>query len=500
MNPSAASHAYRPLRVITLTAIILASCVFGWLIAAPAEGATWSAFEDTSINPFYGVSCVGESLCVAVGGNGKILTSSTPAAGRAAWTQTEVEPIPPLPPGSSSSEHDIRSVACAASTMCVAADNNGNILSSAAPTGGAGAWHVVNVNGPYRLTASACPTQSLCLVGDESGDIFLSTEPLGGGTAWSKVHVDGPSSYEITAISCATESLCVATDAGGNVLTSTAPTAGAGSWVIAHIETPSTLMGNNARSLLSASCPSVSICVLTDRLGSVIWSTNPVGGPWNFTQVAGGDLLSVACANTSLCVALEYYGFWGTATPMGPPASWSMSRAAATSTLSRGLVGPIGAVACPTSSLCVAAAANSIFWSTDPGTPGTALPSKPVEAESLATWLKRQLSNLRLRSSLGALRRKRRVAFQFSAREPGTLVQSWYVLPRRARRGARNVLLGSLAHRFNKAETRRLTMGFTGSGLRRLRHVNAVRIAVHMTFTPTASAAASASKVVTVRR
>jgi hypothetical protein len=498
LNPSAASHAYRSLRVITLTAIILASCVFGWLIAAPARGATWSAFEVTPTH-LYGISCAGESLCVAAGGNGKILTSSAPTAGKAAWTQTEVEPIPPLPPGTSSSEHDIRSVACATSTMCVAADNNGNILSSAAPTGGPGAWHVVNVNGPYRLTASACPTQSLCLVGDESGDIFVSTAPLGGSTAWSKIHVDGAGASEITAISCPTDSLCVATDSGGNVLTSNAPTAGAGSWAIAHLETPSTLMGLNARSLLSAACPSATLCLLTDRMGSVIWSTNPTGGPWNFTQVAGGDLPSVACANTSLCVALEYYGFWGTVTPTGPPASWSMSRVA-TVTLSQGLVGPGGGIACPAASLCVAAANNSIFWSTDPGTPGTALPRKPVEAESLATWLKRQLAKLRLRSSLGALKRKRRVVFPFSAREPGTLVQKWYVLPRRSHHGAGHVLIASAAQRFNQPETRRLAVDFTSRGLRQLRHVKAARIAVHMTFTPTGSAAASASKVLIVRR
>jgi hypothetical protein len=58
-------------------------------------------------------------------------------------------------------------VSCPSSSLCVAVDDSGNVLTSTAPTD-ASTWTVTNVDGTHPLADVSCPTTTLCVAGDSS--------------------------------------------------------------------------------------------------------------------------------------------------------------------------------------------------------------------------------------------------------------------------------------------------------------------------------------------
>ena len=78
-----------------------------------------------------GISCPSPSLCVAVGQNGRIVTTGDPFGGAAGLDDHETE-------------RALRPARCLLPfpSLCVAVGLEGNILSSTDPTGGAGTWDV----------------------------------------------------------------------------------------------------------------------------------------------------------------------------------------------------------------------------------------------------------------------------------------------------------------------------------------------------------------------
>lgn len=79
----------------------------------------------------------------------------------------------------------------------------------------------------FKLLGMSCPSSSLCVAVDDSGHVLTSTDRTGGASAWAVTRVDGFNF--ISDVSCV-PGLCVAVDAAGHVLTSTDPTGGAGAW------------------------------------------------------------------------------------------------------------------------------------------------------------------------------------------------------------------------------------------------------------------------------
>ncbi len=63
----------------------------------------------------------------------------------------------------------------------------------------------------------SCLNSSLCVAVDGAGNVITSTNPTGAAAAWTVTHVDG--SNMMDGVSCPTTSLCVAVDFGGNVVT-----------------------------------------------------------------------------------------------------------------------------------------------------------------------------------------------------------------------------------------------------------------------------------------
>src|SRR5438445_10673591 len=83
---------------------------------------------------------------------------------------------------------------CPSSSLCVAVDVNGNVVTSSNPTGGATAWRVTNVDGSNALTGVSCPSSVFCVAVDGSGNVATSSNPTGGAAAWT---VDSESVREV---------------------------------------------------------------------------------------------------------------------------------------------------------------------------------------------------------------------------------------------------------------------------------------------------------------
>lgn len=164
----------------------------------------------------------------------------------------------------------------------------------------------------------------------------------------------------------------VVSDTAGDVFTSTNPTGGPGAWsapvsVGAVIE--------------SLACPTVSLCVGAGGLAgsndsAVVTSTDPTGGSGAWTPVdlgSTGPLGSIACPSTSLCIATRtYQGAMFTSTdPTGGSAAWTS-----------GVPSEFGStVSCASDTLCVMLVGGySVLTSTDPAG-GASTWSKPVSVD-----------------------------------------------------------------------------------------------------------------------
>jgi hypothetical protein len=275
-----------------------------------------------------GISCPTTSLCVEVDTSGNVVTSTNPTGGQGAWTLVNVD-----------GSHQLRAISCPTTTLCVAVDTSGNVVTSTNPTGGAGAWVVHNVDGANALKNVSCPSASLCVATDGVGNVVTSTNPAS--ASWTTNDADGSNSFR--GISCPTTTLCVAFDNAENVVTSTTPTA-SGAWATA------TVSGVNFFSGGAISCPTTTLCVAVDTSGNAVTTTNPTGGSgaWAVANVDSNPLTGVACHSTTLCVAVDLFGNVVTSTsPSSGAAAWTTP---ADIDGSHTLTG----VSCPSASLCVA--------------------------------------------------------------------------------------------------------------------------------------------------
>jgi hypothetical protein len=197
-------------------------------------------------------------------------------------------------------------VSCPSTTLCVATDWDGNVITSTDPTGGAKAWSIANVDSAphlHALVGVSCPSPSLCIApaSDSSGgNLAVSTSPAGGAGAWTLDHIDGD--LELVGAGCASNSLCVAFDTAGDVLSSTDPTGGPAAWTVAPPS--SSLIPSGGLSFVSVSCPSVSLCIAAGGRGVIVSSTNPAGGSSAWTA-APVDVPE--CAVTTPCIAEELF-------------------------------------------------------------------------------------------------------------------------------------------------------------------------------------------------
>lgn len=230
-----------------------------------------------------GVSCPTVSLCVAVSGErytgGKVLTSTNPSGGAAAWTVTQLD-----------ESLDLRGVSCGTPTLCVAVAQQGRLLVSTNPTGGAPAWSELGTpGGSGNLQAISCAAAVLCVAGNAGGNLLTSTVPTAL-SSWKEAN--GGVSVQMTDVSCLPTRQCVAVDNNGDVLASSDPTQGRGSWSVTRLipyVQPADEYDLPLNGLFGVSCVSTSFCALVAADGQIFTSTDPFAAPLERGKPGGSD-------------------------------------------------------------------------------------------------------------------------------------------------------------------------------------------------------------------
>lgn len=254
---------------------------FIYVSTEPTGGAgAWSPTqvnEGNGVTQLSDVSCPSPSFCVAVStaagaAGSRILTSTNPVLG--SWQVTQL-----------GSPVEFTGVSCGTPSLCVAVGRDGRLLVSTEPTGGAAAWSEVGTpGGSGDLGGVDCLSTLLCAVGNLGGNILSSTNPASA-ASWKEANAGR--SVLITDISCPTAQHCLAVDNNGDVLTSTEPTAGTGAWESENLipfpdPNPSLPPGQRdppRNALFGASCSSHSFCALVGSDGHIYTSTEPFSAP-----------------------------------------------------------------------------------------------------------------------------------------------------------------------------------------------------------------------------
>jgi hypothetical protein len=342
-------------------------------LALDSSGFTaWRETTRPAPEPITAASCPSSSLCVAGDGAGNILSSTNPTGGPVAWSIAGVL-----------SNELIAGVSCPSISLCVAIGGK-DVLTATDPSAGASAWTKTTPNQGNYFYAVSCPSVSLCVAGGggasiHSGPTILtSTDPTGGASAWNSVPVASGDEI-VAAVSCPSVSLCVATTNKGDVFTSTNPAGGASTWKKTTVD--------QGAFVNAVSCPSVSLCVAADSnmagdsnvASKILTTTNPTGRASAWTKATidqGHTLNAVSCASVSLCVAGDSNGKILTSTdPTGGASAWTKARVARPDPNGNSLTG----VSCPSVSLCIAADRGNILTSTDPTGSANSWTSTPVD-------------------------------------------------------------------------------------------------------------------------
>jgi hypothetical protein len=271
------------------------------------------------------VDCPGVSFCAASGqagypGTPVVLTSTNPTGGLPAWTPTH---FPGQDNGSGAINSWMASISCPSAGLCVASDSAGGILTSTQPTTGAGAWNRITLPGVTRGATVECPSVALC-VGVDSFDglILTSTNPTGGAAAWSVEHPTGV--MLASSLSCPTTAVCVAVPPGGtgssSIGLSLNPAGGGSTW--------SQVTAAPARGAVS--CPTASRCFTTAPNVTGLTLAARFGA--STFAIDGGGLTDYSTTDLSSLVPPDVEGL-----------DWAR----------------LGAIDCPTTSLCVAGGLGS---------------------------------------------------------------------------------------------------------------------------------------------
>lgn len=348
------------------------------LATAPARGSTWTGRQlsgEAAKVVMFGVSCPSASLCVAVGGNNTIASSTNPTGDSASWNVAYAGTgATPTGPRETFAGKQIRGVSCPSPQLCVAVTFEGLIYTATNPVGGPGAWSVTDLDpsGPStHLYGVSCPSPTFCAAAAGGGKVAVSTNPTGGAAAWSVTQLETP--LELRGISCASPSLCVAVgDDGdgvrpqptnsGEIVSSTNPLGGA--WQ--RVEIPGA-----GGSLYGVSCALPALCVTGNVVGQLLLSSAPTGPASGWTPIDGGgtvQITDVDCLSSTQCVAVDNNADVLTSTnPSGGAGAWTFTNVlpypGVDETAANGTFG----VSCPSTSLCaVASAGGQILTSSDP--------------------------------------------------------------------------------------------------------------------------------------
>jgi hypothetical protein len=420
--------------------------------------------------------------------------------------------------------HGLDGLACPSVSLCVAVDNDGRVLSSADPSGGARRWQSSDVDGSNSFTALSCPSAAMCVAVDGVGNAAASGDPTGPASAWTLAHVDSaitePSPYGggpglLRSVSCPSVSFCVAVDSVGNAVYSPDPAGGAAAWGIAHIDNNSdygcVAGGLSCQApLMGVSCPSLALCSAVDFTGNVLQTTaSSVPSAWPSRAIGGAgpqSLWSVSCPVKSFCATvdgvsgdviswnpvtqsrltkhrlpIDAFGIWCTSASLclasgeGPTGVaelvGSTDPAAKSPAWNATDFGDINALSCPTQSTCLAADDE-----------GEVIPG--VTVKSLAATLRREaIGGI---PKIGVLVRRRGYALRFTSPLSGQLKIEWQT---------DKTVLANAAAGFTSPGRQTVRLKLTGDGRALLKGARRVSITATATYQTNTGAVVSKRKL-----
>jgi hypothetical protein len=183
----------------------------------PAGGTfAWHSTLITRGDMFTAVSCATASLCVTADVSGNAAVSTDPSGGPPTWGLAGID-----------GDNALSGLSCPSRSLCVAVDaeaysqgNSGRVLTSSQPFAGGRPWKTSFVDHGSNFAAVTCSSTTLCVAEDEDGNLLASTHPTRP-ESW----ITASSSSAVGSggeISCVGRSLC-ATGATDGVLTTTSP-------------------------------------------------------------------------------------------------------------------------------------------------------------------------------------------------------------------------------------------------------------------------------------
>lgn len=227
----------------------------------------------------YAISCASATVCVAVSGNGEVMTRH---AGK--WTV----------PHKVDAGGSFNDVSCVSTTFCVA------IAAGNAVTYDGHSWSSAIAMGPrddgYHLS---CASRTFCAAVGANGvagrpGVIATFD----GRRWTRVALasSAAANDRFLSVSCASARWCVAANLDGQIVTFNGRR-----WSLSH---PS-----GAADLVSVSCPSTTFCMAVSINGNAMtmngsrWST-----PRAIPHFANADAYSVSCASSSGCAVIGLSG------------------------------------------------------------------------------------------------------------------------------------------------------------------------------------------------
>ncbi len=237
-------------------------------------GSTWSKQTSNAGvgNDLQAVSCLtGTTTCYAVGFAGSIVMTTDMAN----WTKM-----------TSNVTGALNSISCTSTTACVATGQNGtvDVLSG-------GTWTATTGNaGGAFLAGVTCLNATTCTTVGRNGVTLATTN----GTTWAQ-QAGGGTTQQINGMACPSASVCYAAGNAGTILA----TKNAGqTWLTQTSGTTSALNG--------IACTSATACTAVGAGGAARFTTD--GGTWNAGTGAGTQALNGVSCSGGTCTAVGAAG------------------------------------------------------------------------------------------------------------------------------------------------------------------------------------------------
>ncbi|HTW06391.1 MAG TPA: hypothetical protein VME46_02710 [Acidimicrobiales bacterium] len=306
-----------------------------------AESFRWSApvtlTPSSDFMQGMGISCPTTRLCVVVGEpdqNPAVVAISTdPFSSKPTWVTSSVDYHGI---DMSAYNEELFGLSCPSTTLCVAGDGEGNIVTSTGPTArSASKWTVTQVlqadgapaDGGGPINSVSCPSPKVCVA--TGGDsILTSADPGSTSPTWTVTQMYGLGGGTV---SCPSTSLCVAV---GENPPGDPPGIIAGAIMAfdassgTPVDTATTIVPNNGLVPDAVSCPTTTWCLanVANHQEALTFSPRDISAyrltPLDF-PINEGISLGVICASTKLC-----FGWGGTAFLVSdhpfPTPTWSV--------------------------------------------------------------------------------------------------------------------------------------------------------------------------------